>query len=104
MRVIANQRASEGRGPFGQSATVRYASPNATKLWLNKQLVAANEVYHAGGAVDQYVAPVELQAGTNTILLKVCQNEQTQPWAQDWSFQLRLADELGGAIETTTVE
>ena len=90
--------------PDARSATVRYASPNATKLWLNGQLVAANEVYHAGGAVDQYVAPVKLEAGTNTILLKVCQNEQTQPWAQDWSFQLRLADELGGAIEMTAVE
>lgn len=90
--------------PHAQTATVRYASPNATKLWLNGQLAAANEVYHAGGAVDQYVTPVELEAGTNTILLKVCQNEQTEPWAQDWSFQLRLADELGGAIEMTAVK
>ncbi len=82
-----------------RSAVVRYASRNATKLWVNGQLAAANEVYHAGGEVDQYTTHVDLVAGTNTLLVKVCQNEQTEPWAQDWSFQLRLTDELGGAIE-----
>ena len=80
-------------------AQLRYASKNATKLWLNNELVAANEVYHAGSAFDQYVVDVKLMAGKNTLLLKVCQNEQTQPWAQDWTFQLRVTDELGGAIE-----
>ena len=95
---------SQVDSPKEQSVQVRYSSANATKLWVNSQLVASNEVYHAGGAVDQYVAEVELKPGKNTLLLKVCQNEQTQPWAQDWDFQLRLSDELGGAIEFTPVK
>ena len=80
-------------------AEIRYASKNATKLWLNGEMIAANEVYHSGGAVDQYVTPVRLEKGVNALLLKVCQNEQTEPWAQDWSFQLRVTDSLGGRLE-----
>jgi hypothetical protein len=90
--------------PKSRTAVVRYASPNATKLWVNGQLAADNEVYHAGGVVDQYAAPVVLSAGTNQLLLKVCQNEQTEPWAQDWNFQLRVTDELGGAIDVAPAE
>jgi hypothetical protein len=31
-------------------------------------------------------------------VVKVCQNEQTEPWAQNWAFQLRLCDATGKAI------
>lgn len=89
--------------PESQAAQVRYASPNATKLWVNGKLVASNEVYHAGGEVDQYTADLKLPAGKNTILLKVCQNEQKEAWAQDWNFQLRVCDPLGGGIEFENV-
>lgn len=85
--------------PGAQAAQVRYASPNGTKLWVNGKEVANNEVYHAGGGVDQYVADVPLLKGKNTLLLKVCQNEQTEAWAQDWSFQLRVCEPLGGGLE-----
>jgi hypothetical protein len=40
-----------------------------------------------------------LTAGMNVILLKVCQNEQTEDWAQDWKFQLRVSDSSGAAVE-----
>lgn len=88
--------------PKAQTAQLRYASSNATKLWINGRLVASNEVYHAGGGVDQYSSDANLKAGANTILLKVCQNEQTEPWAQDWSFQLRICDLLGGGATFET--
>jgi hypothetical protein len=39
-----------------------------------------------------------LQAGKNVILVKVCQNEQTESWAQRWEFQLRVCDSIGAAI------
>jgi hypothetical protein len=39
-----------------------------------------------------------LKVGRNEILVKVCQNEQKEDWAQLWSFQLRVCDNLGGAI------
>jgi hypothetical protein len=32
------------------------------------------------------------------LLLKVCQNEQTDSWAGDWKFQARISDATGGAI------
>ena len=48
--------------------------------------------------MDLYRVPVELRAGENRILLKVCQNEQTQDWAQRYEFQLRIADATGAGV------
>jgi hypothetical protein len=48
--------------------------------------------------MDQHVGRGTLKAGRNEILVKVCQNEQTDSWAQQWSFQLRVTDALGGAV------
>jgi hypothetical protein len=31
-------------------------------------------------------------------LLKLCQNEQKEDWAQDWHFQLRICDASGAAV------
>ena len=39
--------------------------------------------------------------GINTILVKACQNAQTQSWANKWSLQMRVCDELGTAILST---
>jgi hypothetical protein len=76
----------------------RFASSNATKVWLNGDLAAAHKVYHAGSQIDQYQTNADLKSGRNIILVKVCQNEQTQSWARDWSFQFRVCDATGGAI------
>jgi hypothetical protein len=48
--------------------------------------------------IDQYRAQAKLQPGTNRLLLKICQNEQTEDWAQRWSFQLRVCDSTGTAV------
>lgn len=77
---------------------LRLGSESATKIWLNGKLISSVEVYHANGTMDQYVARGELQAGKNIILVKVCQNEQTEDWAQEWKFQLRVCDTSGKAI------
>lgn len=78
---------------------VRIGSPNACKVWVNGQPCIGREVYHSGNQVDQYAAVVKLQAGKNTILVKTCQNEQKEPWAQEWLFQLRFTDSSGLAIQ-----
>lgn len=78
---------------------LRIGSPNAVKVWLNGELVIARQVYHSGNQIDQYTAPVKLESGKNTILVKSCQNEQTEEWAQDWNFQLRFTDSTGLAIQ-----
>ncbi len=73
-------------------------TPNAVKLWLNGKLVLTKEEYHHGVSMDQYVAVCQLQPGRNTILLKICQNEQKDEWAQNWMFQLRVCDLTGKGI------
>jgi len=81
-----------------QDIELRVASYNANRVWLNGQLLASNEIYHAGEQFDQYVARGTLKKGRNVILLKVCQNEQTQSWARHWRFKLRVCDERGTAV------
>jgi len=68
------------------------------KIWLNGELVTANHVYHTGMYIDQYAGHGRLKSGKNVILLKIAQNEQTDAWAQDWKFQLRVCDQYGTAI------
>jgi len=80
-------------------AQCRYESKEATKLWVNGEQVAVKNVYHSGGGFDQYIVPCRLKQGENQILIKVCQNEQTQPWTKPWDFRLRVTDKLGGAIQ-----
>ncbi|MDP6467936.1 MAG: hypothetical protein QF918_09360, partial [Pirellulaceae bacterium] len=81
-----------------RSADFRIGCINANKLWLNGTLLTANQVYHSGMEVDQYVMQTKLKKGRNTILVKVAQNEQEESWAQRWQFQLRICDELGTAL------
>ncbi len=79
----------------------RMASDNAVKLWLNSTLIDEHDVYHAGSQFDQYACRGVLRPGRNVILVKVCQNAQTQNWARGWSFQLRVCDATGGAVLST---
>ncbi len=79
-------------------ADIRIGCINANKVWVNGQLLTANQVYHAGMEIDQYQASCQLKKGKNVILVKICQNEQTESWAQRWQFQLRVCDETGTAI------
>ncbi|HBE68237.1 MAG TPA: hypothetical protein DDW52_08825 [Planctomycetaceae bacterium] len=81
---------------------VRIGTPNACKVWINGKLTIAREVYHTGSQIDQYTAPVRLSEGNNSILVKLCQNEQTDPWAQEWTFQLRFTDASGAAIPSAS--
>jgi hypothetical protein len=83
-----------------QDAEVRLGCINGNKIWVNGKLVMSNEVYHTGAQIDQYAEPIHLKAGKNQILVKVCQNEQKEQWAQDYKFQLRICDSTGKAILT----
>jgi hypothetical protein len=77
---------------------VRAGSNNAVKIFLNGSQVYFRDEYHHGMRMDQYVGRGTLKAGRNEILIKVCQNEQKEDWAQLWSFQLRVCDALGGPV------
>ena len=86
--------------PRGGPAEVRIGSPCAVAVWVNGMPVMAHEIYHASEAIDQYVATAAFREGANTVLVKCCQNEQTEPWAADWKFQLRICDSLGSPLAT----
>lgn len=85
-----------------QQVEVRLGTPNAWKLWVNGKLVFEREEYHRSSQMDQYKVPVTLKAGQNTLMIKVCQNEQTQEWAQRYQFQLRICDSTGSAVLSKT--
>jgi len=81
-----------------QKVQFRITSRNSIKLWVNGSLIDSREFYHSGESFDQYISTARLKKGENRILLKVCQNEQTEDWAQTWQFQLRVCDATGSAI------
>ncbi len=83
---------------------LRLGSVNANKIWLNGKLLADAEVYHALTDLDQYVGRGQLARGTNRVLVKICQNEQTEDWAADWKFQIRACDSTGGALPREKTE
>jgi hypothetical protein len=86
-------RAGEAR-----PVSIRVGTPNAVKVWLNGKLLINCEEYHHGMSIDQYRGTGELEKGDNLILIKLCQNEQKEDWAQAWSFQLRACDLTGGGL------
>jgi hypothetical protein len=81
-----------------QPVQLRAGSNNAIKIFLNGKQIFFRDEYHHGMRMDQHMSGGSLKAGRNEILVKVCQNEQTEVWAQSWSFQLRVCDDLGGAV------
>jgi len=77
---------------------LRLGCKNAWKIWLNGKLVFGRDEYHRGMRIDQYQLDVNLAKGRNTLLIKLCQNEQMQDWTKQWQFQLRVCDPTGTAI------
>jgi hypothetical protein len=97
----AGYAAAEFQSAAGGPIEIRVGSENAVKIWLNGKLLASSEAYHSNVAIDQYVGRGELKPGRNLILVKVCQNEMTVEWAQNWMFQLRASDASGKAVLST---
>jgi hypothetical protein len=87
--------------PLARPVQVRAGSINGIKIFLNGKQIFAREEYHHGMEADQYVGRGTLKAGRNELLVKICQNEQTEAWAQDWKFQVRLCDAAGAAVPWT---
>ena len=81
-----------------QTVELRLGGKNSWKVWLNGKYLFGRDEYHFDAEIDQYSMPAQLQAGRNTILVKVCQNEQTENWTVEWEFQLRVTDSLGTPI------
>jgi hypothetical protein len=84
--------------PEERPVQVRVGCINSIKVFVNGKELLSREECHHGMRMDQHILPATLKKGRNEILLKVSQNEQTEAWAQDWKFQLRLTDAIGGAV------
>lgn len=93
--------ASEFWSDSARPAQVRLGCKNGWKVWVNGVLIFGRDEYHRSAEIDQYRMPVSLKAGKNVILVKCAQNEQTQDWAKEWEFQLRVTDEQGTPIVST---
>ncbi len=90
--------------PRAMPVEVRVTSNNAVKIFLNGQEIFRREEYHHGVRMDQHVGRGQLRPGRNEVLVKICQNEQTEDWAQSWFFQARLCDALGGKLPVEVIE
>jgi hypothetical protein len=71
-------------------AWVWFGSDDGAKLWINGKLVVDRD-YHRPANPDDFIVPVELKAGKNTILVK-CDQDSAQ-----WGVYLRFTDQQGNA-------
>lgn len=87
---------------LNQDVQFRIGSKNAWKLWVNNELIFARDEYHRGKTrVDQFVISGKLKKGSNDVLLKICQNEQTQSWTKQWEFNFRITDLTGTPLPSS---
>ncbi|HPA17622.1 MAG TPA: hypothetical protein PLU30_07725 [Verrucomicrobiae bacterium] len=98
LKEVTGYAYAEFQSDAARPAELRLGCKNAWKLWANGRLLFSRDEYHRGMEIDQYRFPVELKAGKNSILIKVCQSEQTETWTKEWEFQLRVCDARGTAI------
>ena len=87
--------------PAEGTVYVRAGCITSLKIFHDGKQIFARDEYHHGMTMDQHAAPIHLKKGVNDILLKICQNNQTESWAQKWEFQLRLTDFAGVKIPYT---
>ncbi len=84
--------------PEARNVELRLGCKNAWKVWVNGELIFGRDEYHRGQKMDQYKLNAKFKKGPNTILVKCCQNEQTEQWTVEWEFQLRVCDATGTAV------
>ena len=74
--------------PDERKVQLRFDSDDQGKVWLNGEEVFANTGSHSA-TIDRYTIPVTLKSGENSILVKVCEEEE------GWGFYLRITDTDG---------
>ena len=89
---------TEYRAAEARDVELRLGCKNAWKIWHNSKLVFERDEYHRGARIDQYQLKIKLTKGRNTLLVKLCQNEQKESWTKEWQFQLRVCDATGTAV------
>jgi hypothetical protein len=101
LKQVVGYAYTEFTAAEARDAQIRLGCKNAWKVWFNGELLFGRDEYHRGQRIDQYKMPIQLKEGKNTLLVKLCQNEQTQDWTVEWEFKLRVCDATGTAILAT---
>jgi hypothetical protein len=98
LKEVAGYAFTEVTVEKARAVELRLGCKNAWKIWVNGQYLFGRDEYHRGAEIDQYRLNTQLKSGRNTILVKLCQNEQKEDWTKEWEFQLRITDELGQPV------
>ncbi len=101
LKEVTGYAHAEFWAPTDRTAEIRLGCKNGWKVWVNGKLLFGRDEYHRNMEIDQYRLPFQLKAGRNDILVKCCQNEQTEDWTKEWEFQLRVTDPQGSPIRPT---
>jgi len=75
-----------------QEVEIHIGCTTSLKVWINGEIVLQRDEYHHGASPDQHIARCKLKKGVNDLVIKVCQNNQKESWAQKWEFQARFTD------------
>ena len=91
----------EIEAPARQTVQLRCGADDNLTVWLNDEQILAKRQWLNGTRLDRFTAPAVLQAGKNTVLVKVCQGPQHKNPAvpNNWSLQLRFCDASGRAAK-----
>jgi hypothetical protein len=82
-------------------AEMRGAADDNFTVWVNGVKVFAFEEWRNGVRHDRHRFPIELKAGKNSVLVKICQSAAPNP-EPNWEFFLRVADATGKGIAMKT--
>ncbi len=90
--------------PTARDVQIRCGADDNIQVWLNGKRVFAKEEWQNGTRLDRFIAPIQLLAGANDLLVKVCQGPKYRDpgMANPWSLQLRICDSSGRGIRFTT--
>jgi hypothetical protein len=81
---------------------MRGAADDNFTVWVNGAKVFAFEEWRNGVRHDRHRFAVDLKAGKNTVLVKICQSMAPNP-EPNWEFMLRVVDATGKGIAKTSV-
>ncbi|NQT26611.1 tetratricopeptide repeat protein [candidate division KSB1 bacterium] len=79
------------KSEFAQQVWIRLGTTDGIKVWVNEEEVwRFNRIRPA--RLDEDKFPIQLKAGTNRILVKVCNYDG------QWGFYFRISDEAGNSV------
>jgi hypothetical protein len=100
LKEVTGYAFAEFHSENARPAELRLGCKNGWKVWFNGRYLFGRDEYHRGAELDQYRLPVELEAGRNTILVKLTQDEEKEEWTVEWEYQLRVTDPTGRVIRS----